>query len=229
MPLSRFIRAPFILVATTALLSSACAANQHNVGIGGTVGTTGVTIEGKYAVSNHIALRGTIGTVPVSTNQSFDGVDYEADVNMTTFGGFADLYPFRNSGFNISGGVYGGEKSVDLVGVPGPATTVDIGNTTYTGAQIGTLRGDVQYADVAPFIGIGYDGFMNHDRLWSFNAKAGVMFIGDPDVNLTAEGGLASMFPAVQDDLEREAQNLEDELDQYKYYPVISLGVTRRF
>lgn len=229
MTFSRFIRVPFLIVASSALLSSACSANQHNFGIGGSVGTTGVTAEAKYAASSQIVLRGNVNVLPVNTNQTYDGVDYEADLNMTTFGGFADFYPFRNNGFNITGGVYGGEKSVDLVGVPGPATTVEIGNTTYTGAQIGTLRGDVQYKDAAPFLGVGYDGFMNHDRLWSFNARAGVMFIGEPDVNLTAEGGLVSMIPSVQDDLQREADNLKEELDKYQYYPVVSLGITRRF
>ncbi len=199
------------------------------MGLGADVGTAGLTVEGKYAVSNNLALRGGVNYLPVSSiDQSYDGVDYNVDVNMLNAGGFADIYPFQN-GFHLSGGVYAGDKSADLVGVPGPATTVEIGNTTYTGAEIGTLRGSVEYKDVAPFIGLGYDGFMNREKLWSFNARAGVMFIGKPDVTLNAEGGLVSTQPSVRAELDREEQNLQDELDKYQYYPVVSLGVTRRF
>ncbi len=226
----RRFQLPLLLIGATALMGSACTSSSpHNFGVGGGFGTTGATLEAKYAVSNHVVLRGNVNALPVSRNENFDGVDYEADLDMTTFGGFADVYPFRNNGFNVSGGLYGGEKSVDLLGVPDATTTVEIGSTTYTGAQIGTLRGSVDYSEASPYLGVGYDGFMNHNRLWSFNARAGVMFVGEPEVNLTAEGGLVSMLPSVQADLQAEADNLQDELDKYKYYPVVSIGVTRRF
>ncbi len=224
----KILYTPIIAIGCSAMMTSACSANSKNFGLGGGVGTTGATVEAKYAVSNNIVLRGNVNALPVNVDQSYDGVDYEVDASMTTFGGFADLHPFSN-GFHLTGGVYGGGKSADLLGVPGPATIVEIGDTTYTGAQIGTLRGTVEYADVAPFVGLGYDGFMNRQKKWSFNARAGVMFVGEPDVDLKAQGGLVSSFPSVQDDLQREAQNLKDELDKYKYYPVVSLGLTRRF
>ena len=217
------------LAASAALLTTACMSSTHNFGVGAGISTVGVNLEGKYAASNNIALRTSVNYVPsVDTDQTYDGVDYNVKGNMLNGGGFVDLYPFA-SGFHISGGAYAGDKSADLVGVPGPATTVDIGNTTYTGAQIGTLRGTVEYKDVAPFLGLGYDGFMNRGKLWSFNARAGVMFVGKPEVTLNAEGGLVSMLPSVRDELDREEQNLQDELNDYKYYPVVSLGVTRRF
>lgn len=226
---SHTLKMPFCLAAITALMGSACSTNSSNIGFGGGVGTTGITAEAKAAVSNRMVLRGNVNILPISRNETFDGVDYEADIDMTTVGGFVDLYPMPNSGLNISGGVYGGKKALDLVGVPGAATAVNIGNTTYTGAQIGTLRGSVEYSDISPYLGIGYDGFMNRSRQWSFNARAGVMFVGKPDVRLTAEGGLVSATPGVQAELQNEIDNLQDELDKYEFYPVVSLGMTRRF
>lgn len=211
-----------------ALLSTACTSYAGNFGVGGTVGTTGVGVEGKLAMSDNIALRGSVTTAPFSRTETIDGVEYDADLNFTNVGGFVDLYPFKN-GFHISGGAYGGDKSADLIGTPGPATTVEIGGTTYTGAQIGTLTGDVSYNDVAPFVGLGYDGFMKRSSNWSFNARAGVMFVGSPEVDLTAAGGLVSASPMVQAELQNEIANLEAELDDYKYYPVVTLGITRRF
>lgn len=229
MSFARSIRLP--LIATSiALMSTACASSsQHNFGIGTGVSTTGVNVEAKYAASNNLVLRGSVSALPITTDQNYDGVDYEASIDMLNVGAFADIYPFKNNGFNISGGVYAGDKSLDLLGTPDAAQMVEIGNQTYTGAEIGTLTGSVEYSNVAPFVGIGYDGFLNHNRLWSLSARAGVMLIGSPEVNVIAEGGLVSAQPAVQDELEREAQNLQDELDEYKYYPVVSLGITRRF
>lgn len=230
MPLLQSTRLHLLTASCVALMSTACASNsQHNFGIGTGVSTAGINVEAKYAATNNLVLRGSVNTLPVSTDQNFDGVDYEASIDMLNVGAFADIYPFRNNGFNISGGVFAGDKSLDILGTPDAAQMVEIGDETYTGAEIGTLRGSVEYSNVAPFVGIGYDGFLNHDRLWSLSARAGVMLVGSPEVNLIAEGGLVSTQPDVQDELEREADNLQDELDEYKYYPVISLGITRRF
>lgn len=231
------------LALTTAAFGTACSgyygphaaphAKPHyspksNVGFGGGIGTTGGYLEAKYTATDAIVLRGSVNYLPLSGDKSYDGVDYEAETDMVTGGGFADIHPFHN-GFHLSGGAYIGDKSGDLLGTPGAATVVEIGDETYTGAEIGTLRGRVKYNSFAPFLGMGYDGFVNPKRTWSFNARAGVMFAGSPSVDLQAEGGLSSNFPSVQTELEREALNLEEELEDYKYYPVVTLGVTRRF
>jgi len=213
-----------------ALISTAC--NSYSTknywGVGGTVGTTGASIEAKYKATDALVLRGNINHLPVSGDESYDGVDYEADIDMTTAGLFADMHPFRN-GFHISTGVYVGEKSASLLGMPSAATVVEIGDQSYTGAEIGTLRGRAEYSDISPFLGVGMDGFIDKSRDWSMSLRGGIMFIGEPDVDLVAEGGLSSDLPAVQDDLVREADNLENELDDYQLYPVLTVGVTRHF
>lgn len=225
-PTSRTLH--IILLTGLSVLNTACLSNQHDFGIGTSVGSTGLSLEGKYAASDKVTLRTNVNWLPVDVNETIDDVDYNVDIDMQTVGGFVDVHPFRN-GFHLSGGVYGGDKTADLLGTPGPATTVDIGNMIYTGAQIGTLRGQVEYNDISPFLGVGFDGFVKSNRHWSLSARAGVMFVGSPDVTLNAEGGLISMNPMVRDELDREEDNLQAELDDYKYYPVITLGITRRF
>lgn len=221
-------RFQIILLAGFSVINAACVSNQHDFGVGSSIGTTGISLEGKYAASDMITLRGNVNVLPADIDETIDGVDYNAEIDMQTVGGFVDLHPFRN-GFHITGGVYGGDKSADLLGTPGPATVVEIGDMTYTGAEIGTLRGQVEYSDMSPFLGVGFDGFMKSNRHWSMSARAGVMFVGSPDVTLNAEGGLVSMSPMVRAELDREEDNLQAELDDYKYYPVVTLGITRRF
>ena len=69
-------------------------------------------------------------------------------------------------------------------------------------------------------------GFGHHtEGGFGFFADLGVAFVGDPEVTLTAEGPIASE-PEIEEDLNREAQNIEDDAGGYlKYWPIVSIGV----
>ena len=54
------------------------------------------------------------------------------------------------------------------------------------------------------------------------------MFQGSPTANLSATGPIAS-DPGFQADLAKEENNLQDDLDNFEYYPVISIGFNYRF
>ena len=115
----------------------------------------------------------------------------------------------------------------DLVATP--ANDVVIGGTTFTPAEVGSLLGTAEFNDVAPYAGIAFDSFANSIGGWSFNARAGVMFVGSADVNLTSANGLLSSDPALLTELREEIESIEEDAEDYKYFPVVTLGVTRRF
>ena len=116
-------------------------------------------------------------------------------------------------------------NSIDLSVTP--ANSIVIGGTTFTAAQLGTLSGDVDFEDFAPFFGLGYEGdFFDQRVLLAFGA--GVLFQGDPEVDLSASGVLAN-DPALLAALRREENDLEDDLDFLSFYPVVSLSLTFRF
>jgi hypothetical protein len=54
------------------------------------------------------------------------------------------------------------------------------------------------------------------------------MMQGSPKLNISADGSLSSNA-TFQSNLERERQDLEDELENFEFYPVISFGITYRF
>ena len=137
----------------------------------------------------------------------------------------SDYFPF-GSGFRLSGGVVFNDNSIDATATT--QATYTIGNTTYTAAQVGSLTGSIDFDDVAPYIGIGWGNPFSKESNWSFAIDIGVMYQGSPEASFTANGTLASNA-AFLADLEREEQNLNDEMDEYKYYPVISCAVTYRF
>ena len=207
-------------------ISNAQSQTGSNFAVGLGVGTTGATVEAKYAPTNRVALRGNFNYLSFSIDEDFDDIDYEGDLEATTFGGFVDVAPFSN-GFVLSGGAFLGDKTVDLDATPSTAT--EIGGQIFQPAEIGTLTGEAELNSFAPYAGIGYDGFIAGSKTWSFNARAGVMFTGSPEVNLVSANGTLSSNPVLLQELEAEIAAIEEDADDFKYYPVLTLGVARRF
>lgn len=210
-----------------AVISTACV-SMPGVGVGVTGGTTGLAAEVKAnpLPSSRLLLRGSYNFAEFSGDIESDGVEYDGDFTLSNFGAFADVAPFGGP-FYISGGAYIGEKGADLVATP--ATDVNIGGMTFTPAQVGSLLGTAEFNDVAPYAGIAFDNFANSIGGWSFNARAGVMFVGSAEVNLTSADGLLSSDPVLLSELREEIESIEEDAEDYKYFPVLTIGVTRRF
>jgi hypothetical protein len=107
----------------------------------------------------------------------------------------------------------------------------DIGGIEYGPDEVGTLRSTTSFESVAPYLGGGFD-FRFANRL-GIALDFGVLWQGEPVVTLTSDGTLAT-DPGNDGDifrsaLETERQQLEDEVSDYKAYPVISLGFNFNF
>lgn len=198
--------------------------SKFAVGLG--AGTTGLNAEVKFAPNNKVALRGGYNLLDFDVDQEYDDIDYNGDLSLNTFSGFVDVAPFGN-GFVLSGGAYVGDKTLGLNAMP--SSSVEIGGNTFTPAEIGTLTGEAKLKSFAPYAGIGYDSFISGSSDWSFNARAGVMFTGSPEVDLVSVDGLLSNDAGLRADLEAEILAIEDDAEDFKYYPVISVGIARRF
>lgn len=103
----------------------------------------------------------------------------------------------------------------------------EIGGTTYTPGEIGTLSGEVGFEKSVPYAGIGW-GNAARGRGLGFSLEIGAMFQGSPEVSLRGDGGLAG-DPAFEDDLRREEEEAEEDLEDFKIYPVVSLGLSYHF
>ena len=209
------------------LLATGCL-SMPGVGVGVTGGTTGVAAEVKAnpLPSSMLLVRGSYNFAEFSGDIESDGIQYDGDFTLSNLGAFADFAPFGGP-FYLSGGAYVGDKSADLVATP--ASDVVIGGTSFTPAEVGSLIGKAEFNDVAPYVGVAFDNFANSIGGWSFNARAGVMFVGSAEVDLTSANGLLSSDPALLTELREEIQSIEDDAADYKYFPVLTLGIARRF
>ena len=219
------MRRTMTLAALMAAGTAAAGAAQAQVAIGGSIGTTGATVEAQVKVLPGLHLRGGYNYFQYEADDTYDDIAYEGDLDLNTLGAFLDFHPFGNS-FMITGGAYFGEKSLNLTGTP--TSNVEVGSQTFTPQQVGTLRMQADLEDTAPFIGLGWDNTFENPGI-GFKFIAGAMFTGSPQVNLTASGGTLSNDPNFQTQLAQEEQNLQDDVDDYEVYPVVQAGLTFSF
>lgn len=198
---------------------------EDRLAIGISVGTAGVGPEIQYRIHPRIVLRGGYSYLKFGVDDEYDDVEYDADLNTSSFVAAVDVHPFKGS-FFLSGGAYIGGKSVDLEARPD--SDVEIGDETFTPAEVGTLRGEAELKTLAPFAGLGFDNTYRGGRI-GFKAMAGVMFTGSPEASLSSSGGTLSSDPTLRAALREEEQSLEEDIEDYKLYPLLTLGATYRF
>lgn len=213
------------LAALAAAGAAVSGAAQAQVAIGGSIGTTGATVEGQVKVLPGVNIRGGYNYLQYGADSTYDDIAYDGDLDFNTLGAFVDFHPFGNS-FFITGGAYFGEKTLDLLATP--TGNVEIGNQTYTPQQVGTLALAADLEDTAPFVGLGWDTTFENPGI-GFKFLAGAMFTGSPQVNLTASGGTLSNDANFQNQLAIEEQNLQDDINDYEVYPVVQAGLTFAF
>jgi hypothetical protein len=215
------------LAVLAALLPAAALAQQPGrFALGAQVGTPGAGVQAQFSVNDYIVLRGSYDVLQWDADDTYDGVDYNADIDFQSPGAFVDLHPFRNA-FFVSGGAYFGDRGVDLDATPDE--DVSIGGATFTPAQVGNLTGRIELESTAPFVGLGYDNTFKHGGRWGFRVLAGAAFGDAPEVSLDSSGGTLSNEPLFQARLEQEEQEVQDDADDYKVLPVVQVGLNYRF
>jgi hypothetical protein len=161
-------------------------------------------------------------------------IDYDATAESRTGTALLDWHPAA-SGFRLSGGVVYNGSRVDAESRIPDSGVYRIGNVDLPAAQIGRLRGRADFKNFAPYLGLGWGGpLAAHGRL-GFTFDLGAFYQGAPDVTLTPvlpagsplnnSIGRALLAIAVAE----EERRAEQDLSGYKYYPVLSLGLSYRF
>lgn len=188
--------------------------------VSGKTSTLGLGGEFTTEVTSNINARIGINALDLDFERELDDIEYDIGLDFSSFSALLDWHIF-DSPFRISGGVLSMNHKLDL---SASATgEQEIGGITYDWSEIGTLSGSVEIDNVAPYVGIGWGNPLTGDQRWGFTCDFGVAFAGSPDVALSATE------PVAFADLERERRDIEDELEDFKFYPVISISFFYRF
>lgn len=212
------------LVAVAAFTAGlATPASAQRFGIGAQIGTLG--LGGTVGISaSRVGVRASANFMPIEPTANYSDVDYTLKLQSPQWSAMVDLYLV--GGLRLSGGLV---YSTDDIQVEGDLTTsVDIGGTSYTPTEVGTLTGTISDGkDLAPYLGIGFGGPGRSSVGFFFDL--GIAFGSKPGVTLAGENGTLSSDPLFQADLAQEAQDIEDDIDILRYYPVVSVGLTIGF
>lgn len=212
-------------LAALGVLAASPAAAQ-SVAVGANLGTPGIGVQVTAKVNDLLVLRGAVDGLSISRDEDYSDITYDGKAKLLTGGVFADLHP-GGGAFFVSGGAYVGKRKIDLRAQP--TAPVEIGGGVFTPAQVGRLDGEAKLSNFQPFVGLGFDNTYVGERSWGFRALAGIAFSKQPRVNLTASGGALSNDPAFQARLRAEEAEARDDAEDFKYFPVLQVGLTRRF
>lgn len=212
------------LAAGLAASGAAAAMEEGAVSVGVAAGTLGVGPELSVRFSQHLGVRVGGGFFDYDHDDELDDVDYEATLKLNSIGATLDWYP-AGGGFRVSAGARTNNNKIDLLGTP--TTNVEIGDVTYTPAQVGNLTGTIKSKSLAPVFSIGYGGKLAKGFTLGF--ELGVLMQGAPKLeNLAASGALGS-DPAFLAELAEEERRIEDDADDFKLWPILQVQLLYRF
>lgn len=218
----------FLLVVLVALFTLTPSAAQE-IGFGLRAGTTGVGAEVGLGLTRKINLRGHFSTFSYGYTETTTGEDpnlkLDADAGIGAISAYLDLHPFANS-FRLSLGA--GKNNFDVSATGRALDSVCFGDTVGSGCdgkefspdKLGSLTGSISYASsMHPYMGIGFGSLGNGDSFVTFLFDLGVFYTGSPEIEMENDG----LFRPTTDP--ENLQVLNDGLESFKWYPVLSIGI----
>lgn len=215
-------------VAAAALLASGSAMADFGVGV--KAGTLGIGVEGRWdPIIPWFDLRVGMNRYDFEDNGNYSGVDYDATLALDSYYLTANfkvpMSPFRFTVGAFSNGNELQMQSADTGGLP-----LDIGGASFPAGNVGALRSTTSFDSTAPYAGVGFD-FELFGKA-GLNLDFGVLWQGEPTVSLEATNWdnlsgaeQALLGPA----LDAERAELQNEISDYKAWPVLSLAFVYNF
>ncbi len=198
----------------------------ENFGLSLKASTLGAGVELSAGLGDNLNIR--VGANYFKLNKTLEenGTNYDFDLKLNSFTALVDWHAF-GGGFRITGGGVLDKNSLE--GAAQASDFYDIGNQTFSQAEVGTLNGLINFRNISPYVGIGWGNMVSGDSNWTFTADLGVIFTGTPRVDLNSVGGTLSNNAIFLAEIAREEQNVADDIDFFKFYPVVSIGMSYRF
>ena len=199
-------------------------AKAGTLGLGGGVG---------YGFNDMFTVRAGYTAFSFDHDVNTTDIDYSGKFKLGGGEALVDWHPFEGT-FRITGGVIFSRTKLD-VDAKLNNTTVTINDTVYQTSEIGSLSGSVKFRSTAPYLGIGWGNVAGNDGNFHFVADIGIEFLGSPDVKL--RGGCTDTFQAnnpvecaqLASDIQTEEKSLNNEVKDYKWWPVLNVGLAYRF
>jgi len=227
-----------LLTTATLLLGlSATTSAQEAQSMGVSVGSIGADLEYSRIISEerNLALRLSVGGMSYSGDYDDTDTHYDTDLSLFSLGATVEYHPLK-SGWYIGAGAFYQNDSYDLDATPSGGYYEFNGNN-YPALLVGSVKGEVENLNnLVPYIGIGYDDSLFDDGHLFFTFKAGAWYHGTPKVSLTAHDCALDSVPNspltcddLRYDLDQEEDDINEDIKDYTWWPVVQIGITYRF
>ena len=150
-------------------------------------------------------------------------LNYDGKFKLSSLDALLDWHLFGGA-THLTAGIMSNSNKFNLTATPSGGFYT-INGTQYSASQVGTLNGDVSFNSVAPYLGFGWNSQPKNKGL-EFKSDIGIMFQGSPKATLSYTG---TQDPNISSQVAAEQASLNDKLKNYKYYPVISVGIGYAF
>jgi hypothetical protein len=194
--------------------------------VGLEAGTTGLGGSGSWRFSDHFGTRLGVDYIEYSQDGTKLGnLHYDTKLRLLSEPLTLDIYPWQKHSFHISVGMmFNQNEATGSLSDTGP---IYIAGRQFSSLDVIPLHLKIEQQPVNPYFGIG-GNFFYFDRAhhWAMGGELGVAYTGDPKVSLYRSGPSAPLIDAV---LSQEQKNIQNDLDQYRWYPVVKLTVNFSF
>ncbi len=215
-------------LAAFAMLAASNAAADFGVGV--KAGTLGLGLEGRWDPPvPWFDLRVGVNQYDYDVNGAYSGIEYGATLVLDNYYLTGNL-KFPLSPFRFTVGAFSNGNELQMLSQDPGTGFIPIGGVPFPTDLVGSLSSTTSFDSTAPYVGVGFD-FELFGKA-GLNLDFGVLWQGDPMVSLEASNW-NNLSPAEQAllglALEAERADLEDEISDYKAWPVISLAFVYNF
>ncbi len=203
---------------------SLAGAARADIGIAARVSTLGYGAELSYGFNKYFSLGVTANAVDADGTETVDNIEYNYTLDFSTYGALLHWHVFGGQ-FHITAGAFANDNELALDSAP-PAGTL-VGSYTTTGGE--SLAGTVTFSGTAPYLGIGWGN--RPEGSFGMTLDIGAVYQGSPSITLSGSCGSApgcnqSTLDAA---VVTERQQAEEDISDFKWWPVVALGLYYRF
>ncbi len=195
-----------------------------DVGLGVKAGTLGVGVEVSYGFTDDLVMRGGFNYLNFDFDVKLSEIDYKMEPDFKNLTLLLDWHPFSGA-FRLTGGFSLNDNTVGVDGtVSKDAIPAQYSQHAYL-TDLVHIKGDVDFNSFAPYVGLGWTSGYGESG-WGVSCDFGMLFQGAATVSeLDVVTGInyGGYQNEVTDYLDRQEQEIQDELDKYEYYPVASI------
>lgn len=197
---------------------------RSGMGLTGKIGTLGYGGEMTFGISDSFSSRIGVNAFFYRYNAKSNLLNYDFKLKLQTVSAIADWYPFSGS-FRTSVGLFYNNNKLKFRANP-TGGSFSINGVNYSATQVGSFAGTMSFDKTASYAGIGWGNPVAKQKGWGIVSDMGVLFQGKPQFDLVATCTDPLVCAQLSADTEAERIKLKKNLKFFRWWPVVSFGIS---